>query len=218
MNGFIKYRSLRQIVSKCIQISEFGTAQSSPVYELRTYGIQPKDLKAFLDLGTDWMHLRCSHSKLLGYWVSELGGISDVCHIWEYDDLSHRARVRKALSEDKDWMSGYLNKVLPMFRFQTNTLMTLAPGCKMASEVKPGGVYELQVLTKTDSASDISGDAHSSLLARFFSIVGPTNSEIRLWHHTDMDVAIDFMSRKAGDIKTAGHSRLLLPASWSPWK
>ena len=58
--------------------------QSEPVYELRTYSIRPKDFKDFIQLSAECMHLRTGHSKLIGYWISEIGGISDVVHIWEY--------------------------------------------------------------------------------------------------------------------------------------
>jgi len=55
------------------------------IYELRTYAVHPKDVKAFVDLSKEWMHLRLSHSKLVGYWTAELGaGINDMVHIWEY--------------------------------------------------------------------------------------------------------------------------------------
>ena len=51
------------------------------------------------------------------------------------------------------------------------------------------GVYELQVLTKSDSVSDIHGDGSSSLLARFFTIIGPANTgkystvNVQVLHH-----------------------------------
>lgn len=57
------------------------------VYELRTYAIWPEFLKDFLNLTTEEFHLRTSQSKLIGYWTSELGGLNEVVHIWEYGTL-----------------------------------------------------------------------------------------------------------------------------------
>lgn len=54
------------------------------VYELRTYAIWPQHLKDFLYLTTEEFHLRTSQSKLIGYWTTELGGLNEVVHIWEY--------------------------------------------------------------------------------------------------------------------------------------
>jgi hypothetical protein len=56
----------------------------SKVYELRTYKIYPQYYKQFLSLTQEHLHLRTAHSKLLGYWTSELGGLNEIFHIWEY--------------------------------------------------------------------------------------------------------------------------------------
>ena len=57
------------------------------VYEFRTYGIWPEHLKSFLNLTTEEFHLRTKESKLVGYWTSELGGLNEVVHIWEYGNF-----------------------------------------------------------------------------------------------------------------------------------
>ena len=54
------------------------------VYELRTYNIWPQHVKEFMNLTSEEFHLRTSQSKLTGYWTTELGGINQVVHIWEY--------------------------------------------------------------------------------------------------------------------------------------
>jgi hypothetical protein len=54
------------------------------IYELRTYAIWPQNVKDFLNLTSEEFHLRTSQSKLIGYWTSELGGLNEVVHIWEY--------------------------------------------------------------------------------------------------------------------------------------
>ncbi len=32
--------------------------------------------------------LRTAHSKLIGYWNTDLGGVNEVVHIWEYGVLN----------------------------------------------------------------------------------------------------------------------------------
>ena len=66
------------------KISTTGSLCNDKVYELRTYSLQAKDMKPFMEMSCEWMHLRTAHSKLIGYWTSEIGGINDVVHIWEY--------------------------------------------------------------------------------------------------------------------------------------
>merc|ERR1712223_1609010 len=54
-------------------------------------------------LSKDKFHLRTEHSKLLGYWTVELGGLNQVTHLWEYDSYSHRAGVRAKLGGHQQW-------------------------------------------------------------------------------------------------------------------
>ena len=50
----------------------------------RTYDLVPKDVGKFLSLSAEKFHLRTSHSVLLGYWTTELGGLNQVVHLWQY--------------------------------------------------------------------------------------------------------------------------------------
>lgn len=45
-------------------------------YELRTYTLNPADYPAFLALTNEKIHMRLKHSKLVGYWTTELGGVN----------------------------------------------------------------------------------------------------------------------------------------------
>ena len=38
----------------------------------------------FMQLTNDNIHLRTAHSKLLGYWTTEYGGLNEVTHLWQY--------------------------------------------------------------------------------------------------------------------------------------
>lgn len=74
-----------QVIARSFaQASSIRSLHNDKVYELRTYSIKPKNFKEFYDLSVEYMHLRTNHSKLVGYWTSEIGGIFDMVHIWEY--------------------------------------------------------------------------------------------------------------------------------------
>merc|ERR1712117_597722 len=64
-------------------------------------------------LSKDKFHLRTEHSKLLGYWTVELGGLNQVTHLWEYDSYSHRAGVRAKLGGHQQWQEEYFQKFCP---------------------------------------------------------------------------------------------------------
>ena len=52
------------------------TGRPQKAYEIRTYTLNPNDYPAFLALTNEKIHMRLKHSKLLGYWTTELGGIN----------------------------------------------------------------------------------------------------------------------------------------------
>ena len=57
------------------------------------------------------MHLRTKHSKLIGYWISEIGGgIHEVIHIWEYGEFN------LFIHEFLKWTLPSLNLVKPLFQ------------------------------------------------------------------------------------------------------
>ena len=57
---------------------------SGKLYELRTYAIKPDKFGEFSKIMQEGYALRTVHSKLIGYWNTDLGGLNEVVHIWEY--------------------------------------------------------------------------------------------------------------------------------------
>ncbi|XP_071494029.1 protein NipSnap homolog 3A-like [Diadema antillarum] len=114
-------------------------------YEFRTYKIKPASFPEFVKLTNEKMHLRTSHSKLIGYWATDIGGLNEVVHIWEYECFAARKAVRAALAVDQTWQSEYFSKALQMFEAQENASMTLLPWKPLQDKpFKEEGVYELR--------------------------------------------------------------------------
>ncbi|XP_035678394.1 protein NipSnap homolog 3A-like [Branchiostoma floridae] len=135
-----------QLAASFVQLSTTPAVHDGDrkLYELRTYSIRPDCFGEFLKLSDENMHMRMEHSKLIGYWRTELGGINEVVHIWEYDNFSHRAAVRQALAKDPEWVGKYFSKILPMMVKQDNVVMHLMPWSEQGVPSKAGGVYELR--------------------------------------------------------------------------
>ena len=64
-----------------------GESGQGNLYELRTYAIKPDRFGEFTKLMQEGYMLRTAHSKLIGYWNTDLGGVNEVVHIWEYGML-----------------------------------------------------------------------------------------------------------------------------------
>jgi hypothetical protein len=174
--------------------------ESQKIYEIRTYRVKPKHFKEYIKFTEENFHLRIKHSKLFGFWSTELGALNEVIHIWEYDDHEHRARVRQALAKDVEWQTNYIAKVAPMYISQTNATMMLLPWSLITFPTK-SGVYELQIFnmnSHTDiwdgrlkAAMELSSlklkSSSSVLIACFTSIFGPHNTVFALWQHENFD-------------------------------
>ena len=54
-------------------------------------------LDEFIQKTNEHIHLRTAHSKLMGYWMTEYGGLNEVTHIWQYGKLNwflHRKKKK----------------------------------------------------------------------------------------------------------------------------
>ena len=49
-----------------------------------------------------------NYGKLEGYWMTEIGPLNQVVHLWSYADLNERARLRVELSKNERWTKEYL--------------------------------------------------------------------------------------------------------------
>lgn len=75
---------------------------SGHVYELRTYKALPGQIATWAASFKNSLPLREKHSKLVGLWMAEVGGLNAATHLWVYDDLNHRAAVREATAKDEE--------------------------------------------------------------------------------------------------------------------
>ena len=62
---------------------------------------------------------------LVGYFLSEMGPLNQVVHMWAYEDLADRARRRAILLSNPDWKV-YAAKVKPFVLTQENKILVPA--------------------------------------------------------------------------------------------
>ena len=65
------------------------------IYEVRTYTLRPGTLAEFEERYQRRLPSRERHSKLGAFWHTEFGPLNQVIHVYPYDDLQHRTRVRR---------------------------------------------------------------------------------------------------------------------------
>jgi hypothetical protein len=64
--------------------------------------------------------------NLVGYYVTEVGELNKVIHLWAYDSLDERDRQRAAMQADPEWHA-YLAKNRPFMVSQETRIMKCAP-------------------------------------------------------------------------------------------
>jgi NIPSNAP len=62
---------------------------------------------------------------LIGYFVTEIGALDEVVHLWAYESLDDRARRRKAVAEHPGWPA-FVAAVQPLLERAASRVMTPA--------------------------------------------------------------------------------------------
>jgi hypothetical protein len=75
------------------------------IVEQRTYTIKPLRTADFLELyERAALPLQKKYlGHLVGFFVSEIGPLNQVVHLWAFDSLAERERRRKLMAEDAEW-------------------------------------------------------------------------------------------------------------------
>ena len=76
------------------------------IVEHRTYTLNPQRTRDFLALyERAALPLQLKYlGRLVGFFVSEIGPLNEVVHLWAFDSLADREQRRKAMEADPLWM------------------------------------------------------------------------------------------------------------------
>lgn len=77
------------------------------IYEQRTYTVAHGRMDDYLvRYERDALPIQRRHlGRLLGFYVSEIGPLNQVVHIWVYDSMADRERRREAMNADPAWQA-----------------------------------------------------------------------------------------------------------------
>jgi hypothetical protein len=101
-------------------------AETPNLYELRTYRAKVGAVRQWVDLIMGVMPVREKYSKPVGMWITEAGQPNEVCHIWAYRDLNHRAQVRADVGKDPAWQA-FIKQSSPLLDEMHSTILVPAP-------------------------------------------------------------------------------------------
>jgi NIPSNAP len=92
------------------------------------YTLHPGTAPEYLNYyQTHGMKVQLKHlPHMVGYYVTEVGTLNMIVHMWAYESLDQRERCRAAMSADPDWQA-YTAKIRPLMKRQETRIMKCAP-------------------------------------------------------------------------------------------
>ncbi len=210
------------------------------IYELRTYTVKPGTVQDVAkNAGTVARGIRGDdYGKLEGYWVTEIGPLNQVMHLWSYKDLNERARLRGELAKNARWNNEYLPLTRPNLIRQDIRLLNVVRG--PVAPATAGNVYELRNYRAKPGAArqwvDLFTKAlehrekYSKMVGLWMTEAGQPNEVCHLWAYADLNARA---AARGGAMKDPGwqeflkaspglldemHSTIMLPAAHSPLK
>ena len=208
------------------------------IYELRTYSAAPGQLgtvvKNSAEIGRP---IRGDdYGKLEGYWTTEIGPLGRVVHLWSYESLDERRRLRAALAENRAWVEEYIAVMRDRIVLQEVRLMEAFLPFKAPEE--GGNVYELRCYrTRVGRVREWAGyfaeamparERHSRNVCAWVTEAGQPNEVCHLWAYPDLNARASARGaagkdpewqaflKKSAHLIVEAHSTILLPAAHSP--
>ena len=110
------------------------------IYEVRAYTFTAGDApEAVEDFGRI-IERRTAISPLVGFFISAIGGLNRILHIWEYENSAHREQARAEALAQPWWPPLKVDKIL----HQQTRIMRAAPFCPKPRAGAMGSVYEIR--------------------------------------------------------------------------
>ena len=94
------------------------------IYEMRSYRLRTGTVPAYLKLvEEEGIAIQQGHlGRLVGYFVSEIGPLNEIVHVWAYEDLNDREARRTALTADPRWQV-FLPKIQALIEVMDNKIL-----------------------------------------------------------------------------------------------
>ena len=73
------------------------------IYEVRTYTLKPGSVGQFEENFAKALPAREKYSKLGAFWHTDIGPLNQVIHVWPYESVEERNRIRAEAAHDPEW-------------------------------------------------------------------------------------------------------------------
>lgn len=126
--GFAQHQDNK--IMKAAPFWPFSNSKIGPIgiVDVRTYTLKHGAIASYLDLyQAEALPLQIKHlGHCLGWFVSDIGPLNQVIHLWAYPSVEERASRRKAMAAEPAF-AAYLGKMGEFVQYMENSLMLPAP-------------------------------------------------------------------------------------------
>ena len=203
------------------------------IVEIRTYTLQPGTTAQFEERFGAALPVQAKVSPLAAFWHTEVGPLNQVIHVWPYETLDERTRLRAEATKLQGWPPNVREFVVD----QKSQIFIPAPFSPKLEPRQLGGIYEIRMYTLKPGAipnqierwSGAIGERVklSPLAFAGHSELGDLNIWCHIWAYKDAAdrFAIRDKARKEGIWPPRGgqpgqtliqQNMLVVPASFSP--
>ncbi|MEZ5849612.1 MAG: NIPSNAP family protein [Hyphomicrobiaceae bacterium] len=179
-----------------------------------------------------------TYGKLEGYWMTEIGPLNQVVHLWSYADLNERARLRAELGKNERWGKEYLPLIRPILVRQDIRLLNPVVGINKPDTT--GNIYELRYYRlRPGAAKEWCGhftaalpvrEKYSKIVGLWQTEAGQPNEVVHIWAYPDLNARAaaraaavkdpgwqEFL-KKGGPLIDEMSTMVMIPAAHSPMK
>ncbi len=163
------------------------------IYEMRTYDLKPRTQPEVVKRFGEAYEKRKKLSELSAFWMTEIGPLNQIVHIWPYKDLEERGRIRAAAVADGSWPPKIGEFVLNM---RSDIMIPFG----FSPELKPGDVgpyFEMRtyafngpdlpkIMEDWEAAIGLRTTL-SPVLAMWRSELGSLNRFVHIWPYRSLD-------------------------------
>ena len=161
------------------------------IIEMRSYDLRPGAVPEYEKAFAAGLDHRQQFSKLGAFWHTEFGSLNRVIHVWPYESMAERDRLRAASMKPGAWPPGGTDLILS----QESKIIEPAPFSPALTE-GTHGIYEIRVYTvKPGRMGDVIKSwaemiparlTYSPLIFAGATSVGILNEWIHVWAYKDL--------------------------------
>ena len=164
------------------------------IYEVRTYNLQPGSVPAFEESFANALPHREKYSKLGAFWHTDIGPLNQVIHVWPYEDLDERTKIRAEAAKDPNWPP---KNDPAMYITMDSEIFLPAPFMRpLGGDQALGNIYEMRTYTykvgvmaeviKRWSEAVPHREEFSPLAAAWYTELGGLNKWVHIWPYKDL--------------------------------